>query len=107
MNHLTGRQEYISPNTNRHIVDSLLESNAAENERILGKQCKWEIEHDDLYEELRLDAEEMAIWLMQRISQFARFRIRNEKGNKSRKLHATVQDINDAYNAVQMERQKQ
>lgn len=111
MNQLTGRQVYVAPDTNRRLIHLLLKKNAQENERILGKQKEWVLEHEDLYEEIRLDTEELAIWLMKRVAEFTKFRIRNEEGKaatKTRKkvLKVTEQDLNNAYDAVQMERQK-
>lgn len=110
MKKLTGRQEYIPPERCKQVVDFLLKENAIQNERMLGGITDWKIEDDDIYEELRLEAEEMAIWLMDRTFRFAKFRLRTEEGKaqpKSRKLVVSVKDIDDAYTEIQMEKQKQ
>lgn len=109
MKSLTGRQEYIAPERSKHVIQALLAKNAIENERILGGITEWDIKDEAIYEELRMDAEETAIWLMKRISQFARFRLRTDEGKapaKSRKLQITINDIEEAYTEIQMERQK-
>jgi hypothetical protein len=106
---LTGRQEYIAPNRCKEVIMQLLAENAEEHERMLGGIKDWEIQDEEIFEELRIDAEEMSILLMKRISQFTSFRLRTEEGKavtKSRKLKVNITDIEEAYTEIQMERQK-
>ena len=100
---LTGAKEYISPAQNKKVVDSLIKVNCDLHDRLLTPH-EWTVE-ERVYETLRIESEEMAILIMQRIAQFAKFRTKNEPKKKSKKrVRVVADDLNNAWDSIQMDR---
>jgi hypothetical protein len=102
-----GREEYIKVADNTRVIERLLMQNTGEHTRMLGAK-EYEITDESVYEELRLETEEMAMWLMKRSSEFAKFRTKKEEsgGEKKATIQMTEEDLNNAWDAIQMEEQK-
>ena len=106
---LTGTAQYISPENNKRVVNKLLKANAELHDRLLTKH-EWFVD-EDVYEKIRVDNEELLLWILKRTSQFALFRAQKSQettkgGKRPQLVTPTEEDLNNAWDTIQMDRQQ-
>ena len=106
---LTGTQEYITPANNERVVNHLAQVNHTLHDRLL-REHEWSID-EDVFEMLRIDNEELLLWFLKRISQFASFRAQKTQettkgGRNPQYIKVTEEDVNNAWDAIQLEKLK-
>lgn len=95
------KHAYISPENNKRVVDHLLKVNAELHDRFLTKH-DWVV-HEEVYEKIRQENEELLLWILKRTAQFALFRVQNTKAGAL--VTPTEEDLNNAWDSIQMDRQ--
>lgn len=105
---LTKAATYIDPADNEAILNSQLRQNCEVHEKLLSPSNEWTIE-PAVMEEMRMDSEELALLLMRRTRQFAEFRtreVKKKKSHRTKRIRVEEEDVNLAWESIQMDRTK-
>ena len=97
------RTENITPENNRRVVEHLVQYNAELHDRLLTEH-KWYVD-DEVCEMIRVENEALLVLLLKRTAEFASFRTRRTSNNAL--IKATNQDIDNAWDSIQLDRQKE